>query len=264
MSISDGRCGPCTSRRLHRVDRVRDGPSGGPCRYGSDPGSSSGAPGEPSQLNREHPAPWRPGRKVSDAVPQRRGARHSRRRRKWATAPGGSSSGNSVVRPRPGAGPGRWVDRPNPYNFPRVKPLPPAAVCAAGPGSLLNVSRSVPRIQPVQLERCTPQAAPRDRRTSPPVRPYAMTGGRTRPRYQLAIEALVHTTAQPHQMQSESPEHQRICNLCLEIKSVAEISALLTIPLGVARILVADLACRRAWSPSISPAATRTPAASQT
>ncbi|MGH1552693.1 DUF742 domain-containing protein [Streptomyces sp. L7] len=38
------------------------------------------------------------------------------------------------------------------------------------------------------------------------------------------------------------PEHQRICNLCREIKSVAEISALLTIPLGVARILVADLA----------------------
>ncbi|WP_344386349.1 DUF742 domain-containing protein, partial [Streptomyces thermolineatus] len=29
----------------------------------------------------------------------------------------------------------------------------------------------------------------------PLVRPYAMTGGRTRPRYQLAIEALVSTTA---------------------------------------------------------------------
>ena len=64
----------------------------------------------------------------------------------------------------------------------------------------------------------------------------------SRTRYQLAIEALVHTTAQPHQMQGQLPEHQRICNLCREIKSVAEISALLTIPLGVARILVADLA----------------------
>ncbi|MEU3506174.1 DUF742 domain-containing protein, partial [Streptomyces hundungensis] len=31
----------------------------------------------------------------------------------------------------------------------------------------------------------------------PLVRPYAMTGGRTRPRYQLAIEALVSTTADP-------------------------------------------------------------------
>ncbi|MEV0265274.1 DUF742 domain-containing protein [Streptomyces sp. NPDC050617] len=77
---------------------------------------------------------------------------------------------------------------------------------------------------------------------APLVRPYAMTGGRTRPRYQLAIEALVHTTAQPAQLHGQLPEHQRICHLCREIKSVAEISALLTIPLGVARILVADLA----------------------
>ncbi|MEV6106540.1 DUF742 domain-containing protein [Streptomyces sp. NPDC051940] len=74
------------------------------------------------------------------------------------------------------------------------------------------------------------------------VRPYAMTGGRTRPRYQLAIEALVQTTADSGRLQSQLPEHQRICQLCYEIKSVAEISALLTMPLGVARILVADLA----------------------
>ena len=76
----------------------------------------------------------------------------------------------------------------------------------------------------------------------PLVRPYAMTGGRTRPRYQLAIEALVSTSADPSQYQTLLPEHQRICHLCMEVKSVAEISALLAIPLGVARILVADLA----------------------
>ncbi|MFF0447142.1 DUF742 domain-containing protein [Streptomyces sp. NPDC004609] len=77
---------------------------------------------------------------------------------------------------------------------------------------------------------------------NPLVRPYAMTGGRTRPRYQLAIEALVSTTADPARLQGQLPEHQRICRLCFEIKSIAEISALLSIPLGVARILVADLA----------------------
>ncbi|WP_407702289.1 DUF742 domain-containing protein [Streptomyces specialis] len=76
----------------------------------------------------------------------------------------------------------------------------------------------------------------------PLVRPYAMTGGRTRPRYQLAIEALVSTTAEPVQLPGLLPEHQRICQLCLEVKSVAEVSALLSLPLGVARILVADLA----------------------
>jgi hypothetical protein len=81
-----------------------------------------------------------------------------------------------------------------------------------------------------------------DEGDQPLVRPYAMTGGRTRPRYQLAIEALVSTTAEPMQMQGLLPEHQRICQLCLEVKSVAEVSALLGMPLGVARILVADLA----------------------
>ncbi|MGW1183772.1 DUF742 domain-containing protein [Streptomyces drozdowiczii] len=97
-----------------------------------------------------------------------------------------------------------------------------------------------PRIQPVQPRRPSEPAAPAAH--NPLVRPYAMTGGRTRPRYQLAIEALVSTTADPSRLQGQLPEHQRICRLCFEIKSVAEISALLSIPLGVARILVADLA----------------------
>ncbi|MFJ6213139.1 DUF742 domain-containing protein [Streptomyces sp. NPDC092296] len=76
----------------------------------------------------------------------------------------------------------------------------------------------------------------------PLIRPFAMTGGRTRPRYELAIEALVSSTASPERIDSLLPEHQRICELCTEIKSVAEVSALLSMPLGVARILVADLA----------------------
>nr|WP_221462318.1 DUF742 domain-containing protein [Streptomyces olivoverticillatus] len=94
--------------------------------------------------------------------------------------------------------------------------------------------------QPQQHRRAP--SSPAGGKHNPLVRPYAMTGGRTRPRYQLAIEALVHTTAQTSQLQGQLPEHQRICFLCREIKSVAEISALLSIPLGVARILVADLA----------------------
>ncbi|MER5417418.1 DUF742 domain-containing protein [Streptomyces virginiae] len=103
--------------------------------------------------------------------------------------------------------------------------------------------------QPQQLQYQMPQQQPpraarqpAPKAHNPLVRPYAMTGGRTRPRYQLAIEALVSTTADPARLQGQLPEHQRICRLCQEIKSVAEISALLSIPLGVARILVADLA----------------------
>ncbi|OKK20449.1 hypothetical protein AMK16_08130 [Streptomyces sp. CB00455] len=97
-----------------------------------------------------------------------------------------------------------------------------------------------PHMPPQAPPRATRQPAPKAH--NPLVRPYAMTGGRTRPRYQLAIEALVSTTADPARLQGQLPEHQRICRLCQEIKSVAEISALLSIPLGVARILVADLA----------------------
>ncbi|WP_405011462.1 DUF742 domain-containing protein [Kitasatospora sp. NBC_01539] len=76
----------------------------------------------------------------------------------------------------------------------------------------------------------------------PLVRPYAMTGGRTRPRYQLAIEALISTTSSAERSGGLLPEHARIVGLCREVKSVAEISALAGVPLGVARILVADLA----------------------
>ncbi|MFF5448431.1 DUF742 domain-containing protein [Streptomyces sp. NPDC012888] len=97
-----------------------------------------------------------------------------------------------------------------------------------------------PYAAPQQPSRAAAPSAPKAH--NPLVRPYAMTGGRTRPRYQLAIEALVSTTADPARLQGQLPEHQRICRLCQEIKSVAEISALLSIPLGVARILVADLA----------------------
>ena len=79
--------------------------------------------------------------------------------------------------------------------------------------------------------------------SSPLVRPYAVTGGRTRPRYQLAIEALVSTSG--HGLEDVSrliPEYRHICDLCREMRSVAEIAAYLGVPLGVARVLVGDMA----------------------
>lgn len=75
------------------------------------------------------------------------------------------------------------------------------------------------------------------------VRPYAVTGGRTRSRRELAIEALVTTTSAGEHMEFYStPERRQISSLCREVRSVAEIAALLSIPLGVARVLVGDLA----------------------
>jgi hypothetical protein len=75
------------------------------------------------------------------------------------------------------------------------------------------------------------------------VRPYAVTGGRTEPRYQLEIEAMV--VAQYYEARDLSlltPECQAILEFCRDWRSVAEVSAVLQMPLGVARILIADMA----------------------
>ena len=75
------------------------------------------------------------------------------------------------------------------------------------------------------------------------VRPYAVTGGRTRPRYELAIEALVSVAPYPpRDITTLTPEYKAIIDLCRAWRSVAEVSALLRLPLGVARILIADMA----------------------
>ena len=76
----------------------------------------------------------------------------------------------------------------------------------------------------------------------PLVRPYSRTGGRTRSNLDLAIEALVSTSdlgrARSGQLDGT---HQPIAELCAQSRSVAEVAALLRIPLGVARVLVADM-----------------------
>jgi hypothetical protein len=75
------------------------------------------------------------------------------------------------------------------------------------------------------------------------VRPYAMTRGRTKPRYQLEIEAMVATTYyEARDLSPLTPECRAILELCRDWQSVAEISAVLRMPLGVARILIADMA----------------------
>ncbi|KAB8156715.1 DUF742 domain-containing protein [Streptomyces sp. 3MP-14] len=128
---------------------------------------------------------------------------------------------------------------------PEARPTPPSGSAHSADAGARR--RPEPTVSAPADDWSVPRAGNRRRpqegeAPQPLVRPYAMTGGRTRPRYQLAIEALVSTTADPMRLQGQLPEHQRICQLCYEVKSVAEVSALLAIPLGVARILVADLA----------------------
>ncbi|HVB42486.1 MAG TPA: DUF742 domain-containing protein [Streptosporangiaceae bacterium] len=75
------------------------------------------------------------------------------------------------------------------------------------------------------------------------VRPYAVTGGRTKPSYQLQIEAMVSASHfGARDLSSLSPECQSILGYCRDWRSVAEISAVLRMPLGVARVLIGDMA----------------------
>ena len=80
--------------------------------------------------------------------------------------------------------------------------------------------------------------------TSSFVRPFVRSGGRTRAEVELPLEVLV--SAVPSAMGSESgpamDEHRLVLALCAQPRSIMEIAALAQIPLGVARVLVGDLA----------------------
>ncbi|MFH8727676.1 DUF742 domain-containing protein [Streptomyces termitum] len=87
-----------------------------------------------------------------------------------------------------------------------------------------------------------------DADAGPLVRPYAMTGGRTRPgpggeRFDLI--ALVVADDDPPSPDEEAvlgPEHRDLLALCrAETRSVAELSADADLPVGVVRVLLGDL-----------------------
>jgi Protein of unknown function (DUF742) len=86
----------------------------------------------------------------------------------------------------------------------------------------------------------------RDNRQQEPgrlVRPYYMTGGRGRPTQDdLEIEALVSTTAQGERSPKLTVEQRAIIALCRDLLSIAEVSARLDLPLGVARVVIGDMA----------------------
>src|SRR5438067_12564563 len=90
--------------------------------------------------------------------------------------------------------------------------------------------------------------AERDEPTGALVRPYAVTRGRTRPRLDIALEALVETTVRGRNtVGPNGPQHGReqqyIASLCDgRLQSLAEVAARMKLPLGVARVLIADMA----------------------
>jgi Protein of unknown function (DUF742) len=80
-----------------------------------------------------------------------------------------------------------------------------------------------------------------DEDAGPLVRPFAMTGGRTRGNeHELNIITLVLTVATP----TDGPlgwERDEILRLCRNPKSVAEVAAAIDLPLAVVKVLIGDL-----------------------
>ena len=85
----------------------------------------------------------------------------------------------------------------------------------------------------------------RPRDTGPVVRPYAVTGGRTEPADGAArgLLAVVVTTGQAaaDDPARVTPEHRKILGRCGQQITVADLAADLALPLGVGRVLLADL-----------------------
>ena len=74
------------------------------------------------------------------------------------------------------------------------------------------------------------------------VRPYAITGGRTRAATDIAIETMVVRSSLGSELVGHVPlEKGVILDLLEQALSVAEISAHSKLPLGVARVLVGDM-----------------------
>ncbi|GAA3660616.1 uncharacterized protein DUF742 [Lentzea atacamensis] len=77
------------------------------------------------------------------------------------------------------------------------------------------------------------------------VRAYAWTGGRTRSNINLEIETLVSANDQSRQSAGIlQAEHQHVVELCRSPRSVAEVAALMRLPLGVVKVLLGDMAER--------------------
>jgi hypothetical protein len=110
-----------------------------------------------------------------------------------------------------------------------------------------------------QAARTPPQVAgtpvpPESEADGDVVRPFIITGGRTRPvDDRLRMETLISATSGA----AAAPlgfERRHIVRICRRPLSVAEVAVSLDVPLGVARVLIADLVAERLLAVHAQPA----------
>jgi hypothetical protein len=85
----------------------------------------------------------------------------------------------------------------------------------------------------------------RRRDSGPVVRPYAVTGGRTEPADVETLDLLTVVVASGEPAADDlgrlTPEHRKILGMCGQQVTVVDIAAETTLPVGVVRVLLADL-----------------------
>jgi uncharacterized protein DUF742 len=85
------------------------------------------------------------------------------------------------------------------------------------------------------------------RDAGPVVRPYALTGGRTEPADGEVLDLIAIVVASGKTASDSaalSPEHRKILSLCQAPATVADLASDTALPLGVVRVLLADLIVR--------------------
>lgn len=79
------------------------------------------------------------------------------------------------------------------------------------------------------------------------IRPYTLTGGRTKARHELLVEALVSVPEyDPALPETLMPESRMLYEHARSRASIAELSVAVAAPLGVVRVLISDLAAQGA------------------
>lgn len=79
------------------------------------------------------------------------------------------------------------------------------------------------------------------------IRPYALTGGRTKSSHLLLVETLISVPRyDPALSEALMPESRSLYERARERASIAELSVGLDLPLGVVRVLIGDLATQGA------------------
>ncbi|PRX51183.1 uncharacterized protein DUF742 [Prauserella shujinwangii] len=138
----------------------------------------------------------------------------------------------------PGEDGGRGAPEQHTAASPVWPGYPPPAAAPSGAGNPAGSRYTTREEQPVSAE-----AVP-----LPPaeetgfVRPYAITGGRTKANHPLELETLISTREGALMAVPDQVEHQMIMEECRTPRSVAEIAAALRVPFGVARVLISDVA----------------------